>query len=79
MLPAHVKEGIKKAAAAVASGKMKPGDSMIVAEDDEHDMGDEGGSEEFHSLAQDMMDCLDQKDVEGLSSLLEEFCQHCKG
>lgn len=89
MLPPDVKAGIRKAAAAVASGKMKPGDSMIMRskdhgpeemDDEEMPADDQEGdkSEEFHSIAQDMMSCLKEGDVDGLSMLLEEFCQHCK-
>jgi hypothetical protein len=78
MLPDSVKAGLKEVASKVASGKMKPGDSMVIADDDQGMEDKEGMSGMFKSLASDMMTAFENKDTDGLAELLEELCEHSK-
>jgi len=85
MLDEMAKEGLKKALDAVKSGKMKPGDSMImkgkpkVIEEEPMDSS-EGGDAEVGGLSEiagDLVGALNAKDVGAVKDLLMEFVERC--
>jgi hypothetical protein len=76
MLDESEKSALKKAMGAVASGKMKPGDSMIVKEKSEDKMGGDGDEYDskthMKAIAVDMLAAFKSDDADALAELLDE-------